>query len=399
MYPIPEPRLIPARTQKVVAWWPQSLDPLKAGVRMRCLTPLTALVREGVEVELYDPAREARYCSVIVQAWSVFNTARNALSPDAMLDSVARMKRRGIRIVVDNCDNQFYNPRNDAEWDLQLVRLRKLLAMADQLVCATEALADVTREQGFSQPIAVVGDAVEDAADLMPGESWARRHLNPKRWPAKRRALHHASWLRYWRQRGHLPLVWFGNHGVGFADGGMSDLAQLRSQLHRAHERCPVSLTVISNHPDKFRELFSDWEIPHRYLAWDRTTFLDVLRLHEVALIPVRDNPFTRCKSGNRVATALNEGLSVVADPIRSYQAFAGFGRFNGFDGELADFLLDAPGRAAAVAAGQNYVALECSHARIASQWRQLINFELLQWSQQSDLVVRPARFGRIMCV
>ncbi|MCX9158390.1 hypothetical protein OPU71_19895 [Niveibacterium sp. 24ML] len=384
---MPESTSIHTTTQKVVAWWPQSLDPLKAGVRMRCLTPLATLQRDGVEVERYDAAREAHYCSVIVQAWSVFATARNALPPEAMLDAVARLKRRGVRILVDNCDNQFYNPGNDPEWEKQIQRLRALLAMADQLVCATEALAQVTREQGFTQPIAVVGDAVEGVADLMPGESWARRHLNPKRWPAKRKVLNHACWVGYWRKRGHLPLVWFGNHGVGFAEGGMSDLASVRNQIHRASERCPVSLTVISNHPQKFNALFSEWSIPRRYLDWDRTTFLDALRLHDVALIPVKENPFTRCKSGNRVATALNEGLAVVADPIESYREFADFGSFNGFDGALADFLLDAQGRQARVAAGQDYVARKCSHAAIASQWRHVINYELLQAGRQGRLL------------
>ncbi|MBB4012272.1 hypothetical protein [Niveibacterium umoris] len=372
---------IPATTHKVVGWWPQSIDPLKAGVRMRCLTPLAALQRDGVEVELYDPACEARYCSVIVQAWSVFGTVRNSLPPDAMLVAVARLKQQGVRIVVDNCDNQFYNPTNNPDWEAQVNRLRKLLAMADHLVCATEALAQVTREQGFEQPVSVVGDAVEGDADLMPGESWARRHLNPRRWPAKRKLLQHARWVGYWRDRGHLPLVWFGNHGVGFAEGGMGDLAAVRDQIHRVSERCPVSLSVISNHPPKYQALFRDWSIPHHYLDWDRTTFLEALRLHDVALIPVADNPFTRCKSGNRVATALHEGLSVVADAISSYKVFSEFGFLNGFDGAVADYLLDAEGRKERAAAGRAFVARKCSQAAVALQWRQVINAELLRAS------------------
>lgn len=360
-----------------VAWWPQSRYLLKAGVRMRCLTPLNRLIRDDVKVELYDAARESTYVSVIVQAWSVFNTAQNSLTPEDFLAQIGRLKQRGIRIVVDNCDNQFFNPNNDPAWSRQIERLRRLLSMADHLVCATDALAEVTRAQGFTQDISVVGDAVECARDLMPGESWARRHLNPMRIPAKMRLIEHAAWISCWRLRGHLPLVWFGNHGVSFAEGGMTDLSALRGRLERTHSRRPISLTVISNHPRKFSAEFSGWRFPTRYVAWDRTTFLPVLRLHDVALIPVRDNPFTRCKSSNRVATALNEGLAVAADPIPSYQPFSGMGWFNGFDEGFAEYLANRAMRANHIAAGRKHVSQHCSIAAISDAWRKVIESEL----------------------
>lgn len=344
---------------------------------MRCLTPLNSLVRDGVDVELYDAGRDDAYVSVIVQAWSVFDTAQNRLSPEAFLTQVARLKKRGVRIVVDNCDNQFYNPHNDPAWARQIERLRRLLSMADHLVCATDALAEVTRAEGFTQRISVVGDAVECARDLMPGESWARRYLNPMRFPAKMRVAEHAAWVGYWRCRGHLPLVWFGNHGVGFAEGGMTDLSALRDRLERAHLKRRVSLSVISNHPRKFQREFSGWRLPTRYVAWDRTTFLGLLRLHDVALIPIRDNPFTRCKSCNRVATALNEGLAVAADPIPSYRPFAGMGWFNGFDEGFAEYLASDALRSSHVAAGREYVSQHCSTASISDAWRKVIALEL----------------------
>lgn len=344
---------------------------------MRCLTPLNQLIREGVEVELYDPSREPIYDSVIVQAWSVFNTNQNSLAPDDFLKQINRMKARGIRVVVDNCDNQFFNPTNDSAWGRQVDRLRSLLSQADHLVCATETLAEITRAEGFSQPTSVIGDAVECADDLMPGESFARRHLNPNRFPAKWRYLQHRAWVVYWRLRGYLPLVWFGNHGVGFAEGGMTDLSALRQQLERAHGKRPVMLAVISNHPRKFETEFAAWMIPTRYVAWDRTTFLATLRLHDVALIPVRDNAFTRCKSGNRVATALNEGLAVAADPIPSYRQFEGMGWFNGFGDGFVSYLMDDALRAKHVEAGRDYIRQSCSVAAVSGAWRVLIEAEL----------------------
>lgn len=357
-----------------VAWWPQSMNPLKAGVRMRCLNPLKQLRTQGLPAELYHAERANQYRAVIVQAWAAFSTSQGH-DPEHFLAEVGRLKQAGLRIVVDNCDNQFYNPRQDAAWHAQLQRLRRLLALADVLVCATEQLAAVTRAEGYTEkPLWVIGDAVEQQHDLLAGDPWFKRHLNPKRlgpyWAL--RELQH--WVAQQRRHGRLPLVWFGNHGVAYAEGGMGDLLHWRAPLEALHHERPLALTIISNHEAKYRQLFADWSLPSRYMQWNRLTFLRALAAHHTALLPIGPNPFTLCKSNNRLTTALWNGVRVIADPLPSYVEFAPYAQVNGLDEAALQALRTADGREVLPSATRNYLREHWQIERIAQQWGSLID-------------------------
>lgn len=139
---------------------------------------------------------------------------------------------------------------------------------------------------------------------------------------------HPVSWLRmkilsYSLERlgnqKYSRIVWFGNHGGGFADGGMSDLSSIRDYLEDVYNTMPISLTVVSNSYKKYKELTAGWSVPTFYVPWDGEYFSSVLRLHGISVIPIQANPFTMAKTSNRVATSLVHGLQVIADPIPSY--------------------------------------------------------------------------------
>lgn len=338
---------------------------------MRCFNPLRWLQAHQLPVAIYQPGVPHHFDVVLLQAWSVFATSSDGMDPDAVLQQVQQLRDQGISIVVDNCDNQFYNPQQDVAWDAQVVRLRALLGMADALVCATDAVLEITREQGFTQPGHVVGDAVESQAELQLGDSWLRRYLNPKRWPSLRKAAEHKAWVAQQRASGHIPLVWFGNHGVGYAEGGMLDLLKLQAQLEQMYPTRPVSLTVMSNHRGKYEQHIQPWRIPTRYVDWDRTTFLELLRVHEVAVVPVQLNDFTRCKSNNRVATALQNGLNVVADSIPAYEPLRPYCLLDDWQ-NLSAYLQTHDLRKSQLQSATAYLQAHCSQAAVAQQWRQV---------------------------
>ena len=127
---------------------------------------------------------------------------------------------------------------------------------------------------------------------------------------------------------------------------------------------------MISNSRQKFDRLIAPWSVPTHYLEWSPLTFPPALRAHQIALIPVTQNPFTWCKSNNRLATALAAGLGVVADTIPSYQEFAQFCRLDDWEKGLCDYVGDPAVRSRDVQAGQALVSRFCSPERIADAWQ-----------------------------
>ncbi|HEX7928834.1 MAG TPA: glycosyltransferase, partial [bacterium] len=153
--------------------------------------------------------------------------------------------------------------------------------------------------------------------------------------------------------------------------------ATVQEALARAHARHPLSLTVVSNHAGLFRELSGAWRFPAAYLEWNAATFEDALRLHDVAIIPVQRNPFTLCKTNNRVMTALAAGLPVVADAIPSYEEFAACAYLDRWDEGLAAYAVDPALRMRHVQAGQAILQARYTLPTIADQWERLLMGEL----------------------
>jgi hypothetical protein len=335
----------------LVGWRPTSDDPRIASVRIRCLNPLGELRRQGYPVELYKAARRGSYAAVIFS--KVYDEAIQA--------EAEKLRAAGAWVVLDLCDNHFYDAPGAEVARTASARLRRMLGLADELVASTEAMAEVLREEtGGRTAVTVIGDAVETTIEGVWIAPW-------ERWLAQRR-------LRALSERlgggSASRLVWFGSHGGPSGDHGIGDLETLRPLLESLHSERPVSLTVISNSAEKFERLIRPWRLPTHYLEWSPVTFLAALRLHEIAVIPIRDNPFTRCKTNNRLVTALASGLAVVASSIPSYLPFASACTLDDWSGGLRRYIFDPASRRRAVAAGQAVVDREWLLPVIADQWR-----------------------------
>lgn len=340
-----------------VGWYPVTRNPNIASVRLRCLNPIQHLHRTGFPVALYRPnCWKSRNYKIVVFSKNY--------SPGA-LDQAQRLKRDGVKIVFDLCDNRFYNPANVEAYNNDIRRLTTMAKLADRVVTSTPRLAEIVENEVGVVPI-IIGDPLEsrprvsmrsyvDLAAQAPNiiREWAR--------------------LAEYRRQGLKGLVWFGNHGSSYADaGGLQDLGRIKDALEDMVKKTPFFLTVISNNYAKYLRVVKGWQVPSLYFHWNPLTFRRLLSLNEICVIPIHSNPFTICKTSNRVAEALNSGLAVVADPIPSYQEFSEAIVLGDWRYGLATYLTSDIERASAVRRGRSLVESKCSLREIAGHWKNL---------------------------
>ena len=338
-----------------IGWRPRFSDERVASTRLRYSRPFRVLRSRGWATEIFEPHRAASYDIVVYGKRYDIAATREA----------ERLKRSGVRIVFDLCDNHFYNPfalpslADAPRWIGQMTEI------ADQVVVSTAALAEVMAEQlEVPRPKWIIGDAIELEHDPSFA-TFGRRH-----WESARgsRVL---GWIKRRRREGRIPLIWFGIHGGPNADYGMRDLSKIRSVIESADRVCPVSLTVVSNSRREYRRRVQPWKIPTRYLEWSPLHFVDVLRAHDVAVIPININPFTWCKSNNRLAQSLSCEVAVAADAIPSYEEFRDVALLDDWSGFEA-YLRDADRRKADIVVGGRRCRERYSVEVIADRWEAL---------------------------
>jgi hypothetical protein len=342
----------------MIGWKATSTDPRVASARIRCLNPLRELKRRGYPVELFAPTHTSQYDAVVY----------SKLYDQASYHEAVALKTGGVRVVLDLCDNHFYNPHGDPGLARAAEELRVMMDVADHLIASTQTLAGVMQTQlSVPRPISVIGDAVEDEIVELRGSV-------PGRWWDQLQLRRLTRWLAHGRRQGRSPLVWFGLHGGSRTEHGMLDLARVRPVLEALHRDTPLSLTVISNSRRKYAQSIQPWALPTAYLAWSPETFQAALRLHDIAIIPVTPNDFTVCKSNNRLVTALNSGLAVVADAIPSYREFEHVCRLGDWGEGLRCYLSEPHIRERDVLAGQQQIRRDWSLPRIADTWQRFFD-------------------------
>lgn len=338
----------------VWAWWPHTRDERIASYRLRCLQIVERLRSDGISAGLWSPGQSAPHVLVLSKRYD----------RDSVATAVQQRQRHGSRLVLDLCDNHFFHSGDNPAWVERRQVLQQAVSQMDMVVASTEVLAQAVRDHCPSMPpIRVIGDAAE-----APADSGGASFLSPHGL-----ALQRLRW-RLRRVPRSARLVWFGNHGSGYADGGMSDLAAIRQQLEAANARTPLHLTVVSNSRSTYHKVMAGWALPHTYVAWHRRTISDVLRLHGTCLIPIRPNPFTLAKTSNRVATALLHGLWVIADAIPSYEEFRPFIALDDWNGGLRDALDGGEDLRRRREAGLAHVLRHHGIDAVAAQWRHVLS-------------------------
>lgn len=307
--------------------------------------PLAALTKRDIKAEIFDPARLEAYETVI------FSKCYSQESQE----EARHLRAKGARVILDLCDNHFYNPLELPAYQRVRADLLAMIALADDIVCSTKALAEVVaQEAGLDRLPHIIDDPVE---------------------PAPRRGLPRvmAGLRRRANRNRHLELLWFGSHGSPNAEGGMRDIENLEKQISALSERLPVTVTVCSNNRPKYDKHIAPLSFASNYEEWNPGAQRRLLRRASAVIIPISQNPFTRCKTHNRLTLALLYGVPVIADSIPSYSPLGDYCVLDDWARGLEELEND-PGNAKRRAiAGQCYVRDRYSVGNIADEWQKLL--------------------------
>jgi hypothetical protein len=266
------------------------------------------------------------------------------------LEMARRCRDAGIATLFDLCDNHFEGTEGHPERGERTDRLRRMLDLVDTVTTSTPELAEV-----IARPDSKI---IDDALD-----TW------PLGWHGQVRGL--ASELRFrLGGTGRTRLLWFGHVGVDHPRFGMIDLADRLPLLVEFSRRHDVELTVVSNSREAFDKYFRAVPFPVHYLEWKLWLLPAIARTHNVCLIPLQRNPFTVCKTSNRLVQALRLGLPVIADSIPSYLEFGPFVSLDDWLEGLARIVANPSATAAQVKAGQAYIRKRFDRDGWVLQWR-----------------------------
>jgi len=322
----------------VIAFKPVAPTPEQSSARLRCYRPCEYLRSAGWQCEIFDPGRMDRYRVVVFQ---------KAYTPND-LDVADHLRGLGVRTVFDLCDNHLYVPPDRPDFRERADRLRRMIDRVDAVSVATPELA-----RFIDRPTTVIDDALDD----VPVDLWS-----PIRTVGRR-----------WRGRRPLRLVWFGNAGEMSPPFGLIDLARVVPALEAMHARSPVSLTVVSNSRAAFDKHLSGVQFPVHYHEWATSRFVRLFRGHDLCLIPVNVNPFTVCKTVNRLALSLLLGVPAIADWIPSYEELRDSVFFGDWERNLAIHTTDPTAGLQQVRGAQAYLQAKYTKQRVVKQWSDLL--------------------------
>lgn len=282
-----------------------------ASVRYRALLPGCAAKAEGWKVRVCDrdvPPRAGTTLALAVKPLSQKHASWARHAQDA-----------GVPVVADLCDNIFIDgyAGEGRTFGQRFVELARGLSA---VTVPTGAMREVVlAETGLPDARVLVVPDIVETPDLLARQ---RRLLG----------LRHGllSALRSLRRRPEaVPapsgpvLLWYGNHGAGYAKFGLEDLLLYREALREAASR-GAELWVVSNNRGKFERLAGELPVASRYFEWTPTIVDALLPLADVCLVPNSLDAFSATKSANRGLKALSHGVPVVATPSRAYRELAG---------------------------------------------------------------------------
>ena len=331
----------------------------QASMRFRVGMPARALEALGVEsafIGLDTPAVLAHLAPGRVDAvvFSKLSTPRgptfDAFST-AYLGTADHARAQGLPIVVDLVDNVFATDRGDF--------FDQLLARADAVTAASEALAEVCRQRA-PLPVHSVADPVE--GERAPPRFAPSRATMLSRLGLKRSAAH------------PLRLLWFGGQYRNFLH--LAAVLPALSELARAR---PIELVVIMSRDDRIlRELESARTrgLLARFVEWSLETVAGELDRCDLVLLPGDPGDEMRAAaSPNRLARALWAGRMVIASALPSHLEFREAALLAGDPAEAIRWTLAHPEQVVArIRLGQQIVAANYSRDAIGRRWREVLN-------------------------
>ena len=341
----------------LIAWKPFHYDFNIASARVRAFIPCQYMQEAGWSCEIYNSKHQERYNLV------VFQKAYEA--KDLIL--AEQLKSRGTKIVLDLCDNHFYNPYNIPEYTEKSQRLARMLELADLVTVATPELGKLIAKESTNLNNEKEIIVIDDIIYWFPTNFRSRMEAKIARWKE--------------RNRDELRVIWFGNsklakvyvrEGIKDPPSGLTSIRKVLPALEKLHQDIPVKLTVISNARKQFNREMKNVSFPTIYHEWDMASLSLIFEEQDTCIIPFDFNDFTICKTNNRLATSLQQGLPVIADPIPSYQEFSDYVLFADWENSLRTYATNKALRNQHARQGRNYVRKTYNKKRAIKQWSAL---------------------------
>ena len=316
-----------------LAFKPRVQDPAIASYRYRVLEPIRFLKARGQAVELFNEAYAERYQTVVFS--KSYGAADRKLA--------RRLRQAGKRVILDLCDDHFFNPYDLPKYRETRENLLAMIAIVDAVVCSTPVLArSVQVHAKLPYTPAVAPDPYEQAEASVGAPT-------PMDRPAK--------------------LLWFGLHGSPNAPAGMADLLLVREALEAAQAKRAFELVICSDNRERFEEVSPQLPVPSRFVQWTPASFAAELAATDAVIIPLSDNPFVAAKTHNRLTLALSAGAPVVADHLDSYAEFAPFCRLGDWQGGLEEALLRPEEARSRAQGARRYLEQNWSSEAVAPLW------------------------------
>ena len=334
----------------IVAFKARAADPTIASYRYRVLEPIAFLKARGHQAEEFEEKRLDRYDVVVFSKAYGINDRKLA----------HKVKAAGKRVILDLCDDHFYNPFDLPKYREAGENLRSMIALADKVVCSTPVLARAVQMNArIGRLPAVAPDAYEQATVTVGPPA-------PKNRPAR--------------------LLWYGRHGSPNAEAGVRDLLLIKDALAQAQAKRSFELVICTDSETHAREVAQELGLKWRFVAWTPESFAEELAKADAVIIPLSDNPFVAAKTHNRLTLALSAGVPVVADRLDSYDEFAPFAWLGDWTAGLEAVLLDPEAARARAADARPYLEAHWSSLAIASLWEAAL-----------DLPTNPSEPGRVV--
>ncbi len=257
-----------------------------ASARYRVLIPAQQLARLGHTVQLLTvphgvptpPQLRDVACDTLVLSKS-YNVENEQV--------IASLKARGVRIVADFCDDHFDKPDIGPHF-------RNVAALADELVAATPAMAEVLLSRTGRQAT-VIPDPVE----------------GPRREP------------RFTPRLPRLRIAWFGH------PSNIPGIIDRSPELKALAAHMPLHLTLVTEANNDTREFvqavasFDPARLSVELVTWSPEATWVALDAADCVWIPVSAMDKNTVKSANRLVEALWAGRLAIADRLPSYEPFA----------------------------------------------------------------------------
>jgi len=301
-----------------------------ASARYRAIIPAAELVSLGHKVHLHSAREWTKEildfdCDVMVVSKSL-DRANEALA--------AEVKARGVKLVVDMCDNIF------DDWKYG-EHFRAMVELADVVTCSTEAMAEAIKVR-MGRESFVINEPVE----------------GPRGAP------------RFAPRLPGIKMLWFGN---------LRSLDCVRERIDQLAEACevhPLELVLCTLSVPEVKQLVAELaslnpsRLTTRLVRWSPEATWSALDECDLVWIPSAAGDFHRTKSPNRLVETLWAGRVALVDPIPSHAPFEAFVPMGKRLLEaIAESLEAGPAVEGRIAEAQRLIATLHSPRACALQW------------------------------